>query len=61
MNSSVPSWSYFVSSVAGDLKHLQEVSVEAAAGLLQVHVEKAPVVRLAGCHHHVVDHARQVT
>lgn len=29
--------------------------------LLEVQVEKAPVVRPAGCHHHVVDRGRQVT
>jgi hypothetical protein len=50
-----------VRGTAGDLEHLQEVSIKAAARLLQVYVEKAPVVRLAGCHHYVVDRSRQVT
>jgi hypothetical protein len=50
-----------VGGFAGDLEHQQEVHVEGAARLLEVHVEKAPVVRLAGCHHHVVDRGRQVT
>jgi hypothetical protein len=45
-----------VGGVAGDLKHQQGVLVEGAARLLEVHVEKAPVVGLAGRHHHMVDH-----
>ena len=46
---------------AGDLEHQQEVRVEGAACLLEVHVQEAPVVRLAGGHHHVVDGGLQVT
>jgi hypothetical protein len=55
------SGSYLVCRVACDLEHLQEVAVEGEARLLEVHVEKVPVVRLAGRHHHVVDRARQVS
>ena len=45
--------------VSSDLEHLQKVRVEVAARLLEVHVEKTPVVRPAGGHHHVVDRRRQ--
>lgn len=37
-----PPGSYLVRGAAGNLEHLQEVRVEAAARLLHVHVEKAP-------------------
>ena len=37
------------------------MGVEGKARLLEVHVEKAPIVGLAGCHHHVVDRGRQVS
>ena len=47
--------------VAGDLERQQEVLVDGAAHLLEVHVDKAPVVRPASRHHHVVDRGRQVT
>jgi hypothetical protein len=52
---------YLVDSVASNLVHLQQVRVEGAARLLVVHVEKTPVVRLACCHHYVVDCAWQGT
>jgi hypothetical protein len=61
MNHQRAARSYFVDYVAGDLEHQQEVRVEGAAGLLEVHVDKASVMRLASCHHHVVDRGRQVT
>jgi hypothetical protein len=48
-----------VGSVACHLEHPQEVRVEGTAQLLQVHVEEAPVVRPAGCHHQVVYRCRQ--
>jgi hypothetical protein len=48
-----------VGSVAGDLEPQQD-RVEGVARLLVVHLEKAPVMRPAGCHHHVVDRGRQV-
>jgi hypothetical protein len=35
--------------------------VEGAARVLEVHVEKAPVVRPSSRHHHVVNRGRQVT
>jgi hypothetical protein len=50
-----------VGGVAGDLEHQQGMLVEGATRLLEVHVEQAPVVRPASCHHHVVDRSRQVT
>ena len=41
--------------------HQQEMRIEGAARLLEIHIEKTSVMRLAGCHHHVVDPARQAT
>jgi hypothetical protein len=47
-----------VDGAAGDLEHLQEVRVQGTARFLHVYVEKASVVRLAGCHHHMIDRGR---
>ena len=53
--------SHLVGGIAGNLEYQQEVRVEGAARLREVHVDEAPVVRPASCHHHVVDRGRQVT
>jgi hypothetical protein len=50
-----------VDGVAGNLEHQQEVRVEGAAHLFEVHIKKATIVRLAGCYHYVIDRIRQVT
>ena len=42
-------------------ERLLDRRVEGAARLREVHVDEAPVVRPASCHHHVVDRGRQVT
>src|SRR5207249_1152048 len=44
----------------GDLEGQQEVLVEGATRLSEVHVDEASVVRPAGGDHHVVDRGRQV-
>jgi hypothetical protein len=61
MNTSVPPGPYLVRGVARDLEHQQGMLVEGAPRLLDVHVEKASVVRAAGRDHHVVDGSRQAT
>ncbi len=38
-----------------------EVLVQRAASLVDIHVDEAAVIRLAGCHHDVIDRGRQVT
>lgn len=51
---------HFAGRVARDVERSHEVLAEKIANLRQVHVGEAPVVRPAGCHHHVVD-CREVT
>jgi len=55
------SGSYLGGGESRDLEFQQEVRVEGATRLRQVHVEQASVGRKARCHHYVVDRGRQVT
>jgi len=50
----------YFARIAGDVDHQQNVLIEGAARLLEVQIDEAPVMRLARCHHDVVDRAWQV-
>ncbi len=61
MNSSVPPGLTLLTALRATWSASNEVRVDVAAHLREVHVEEAPVVRPASGHHHVVDRGRQVT